>query len=670
MSIAWHIARKDLRRFWLPQVLIVVLILIQFGAGFALNHIEPMDIGLFTALGLYAKAFWALEGVVIYILTGLVMQEDPAVGNHAHWVTRPVSPRTLLGGKALGLLVMAVGWPLVVHVPWWLWAGAGVEDIVKGALELLLVNGLVVAAALPCATITSTLGQFLLYTAVPVVGMATAVTFFFATGGDVSNSPDPSVTQLAQLGSLIAIILATGGVACAATIYFTRRRFWVLLPLGGLTYACLFAFLSADRFEQRVFLPAQSVAHGDARNIHLTANRVEGNWASSATRGLLNLQLRLTASGVPKDAVLISTFSKHVLQGDGGFQIAADGSPDPENTTSASRSILMEAGRFAPEAPSEVEQKQWARRFLRPLIVDKPALANDDERYELIDSRLPAERQVQREKPTYHAALWFTLFSPTQVVEGELRKGVVLRSRSEVSKILEVYTGPGTGTMNVVMISRKPGRSILPIIHFFDEPSPAIQGAYSIVAADRKHMVESWVVPSNSLVISGVEIRRATVNFRLPGRGNADLDAFVRPSAEVFQSGFIEYISFAANDEFSTAVDLGQVEMPPLVTSGWRLNAPKEKVVAVSGAVGRPGSYSISNFTAAGWRVLLGRDACGLTDDADAKAAQIIRSKGGSTETIPFNMQVLMDEAQPAKDSIPALQDGDTVFVPTVPPAL
>src|ERR1700690_1965654 len=168
MNLAWHIAKKDMRRFWAPAALLCATAALRFGVGASLLLSDDSDRLRFVRMQVYANLLCAIGLFVTYLLVAAMVHED-AVGGPEFWQARPISGLKLLAGKALGLLLMLGLLPVLVTLLWWLFCGLGWPEICRAAAETLAVQMGVVILALPLAAVTREYGRFLLWTVVGVV---------------------------------------------------------------------------------------------------------------------------------------------------------------------------------------------------------------------------------------------------------------------------------------------------------------------------------------------------------------------------------------------------------------------------------------------------------------------------------------------------------------------
>jgi len=141
MNIAWHIVKKDLRRFWLAIALLVVVLaakaeflaiasdvrtasILQDDARFlhrpvAFNGRSALDLIIDLNLdnNLANHALAILMGIAcvsdFVLLAALVLGillEDRALGDRTFWRVRPISSGQMLAAKSVAIFL--IGWPL------------------------------------------------------------------------------------------------------------------------------------------------------------------------------------------------------------------------------------------------------------------------------------------------------------------------------------------------------------------------------------------------------------------------------------------------------------------------------------------------------------------------------------------------------------------------------
>lgn len=161
MSLIWHMVGKDLRRLgwpvglWLALILAhTLLVLGNLGSGKAI-------LPAYEGLSYFVATWGVVVGSVGFILAAWLVMDDSLVSTQAFWRTRPIHGARLLAAKALAAFVMFSLLPVVVLTPVWLWCGFSAGEWAWSALDLMLQNALISAAAFALASVTATSGQFL-----------------------------------------------------------------------------------------------------------------------------------------------------------------------------------------------------------------------------------------------------------------------------------------------------------------------------------------------------------------------------------------------------------------------------------------------------------------------------------------------------------------------------
>lgn len=177
MSLAWHIARKDIRRMVLPVTAWLAFIVVttagfRLGSGMAGGE---DDVSLLTT---WTMLLAGLQSVVGYLLAGAMVLEDPLVGTGGFLLTRPVANARLLLGKLLAALVLFVVAPAVALQPVWWLCRFPAEAWLAAAGVTIFWQAAVTVPALAIASLSPTLRHFLLGS----LGLAVMYTLFGAYG--------------------------------------------------------------------------------------------------------------------------------------------------------------------------------------------------------------------------------------------------------------------------------------------------------------------------------------------------------------------------------------------------------------------------------------------------------------------------------------------------------
>ena len=181
MRLAWHIAKKDLRRLALPAagwlVLVVAPVLVLGFSSPAIDAHAPSQIDGWTRVyGIWLQLIGAMQWMIGYLLAGALVLEDPLVDTNSFWMTRPVANARLLGAKLLAAFVLLVAAPIAALLPIWLANGFGAADVARAAVENVARFGASALCAMMVASLARNLAQFLLLSVV-IAGAALAVVF-------------------------------------------------------------------------------------------------------------------------------------------------------------------------------------------------------------------------------------------------------------------------------------------------------------------------------------------------------------------------------------------------------------------------------------------------------------------------------------------------------------
>jgi hypothetical protein len=224
MNATLQIVRKDFRRLrgWL--ICWIAILLLPIAMGFRLLGQDPLADKHWSAPATLA-IITGLEVVVGYILTLLLIHEDRIVGTDQFWLTRPISRCRLLAAKAIGAFAMVGLIPVAVFLPWWLWCGFGIGQIVHAARETVMVLALVVVAGALLASLTDSLARAMLWTLVLAAVALFGMLFFTVLNAARVRTGNDMALVISR--SVVAVVVV--GVECAAVVvvqFLIRRRGW------------------------------------------------------------------------------------------------------------------------------------------------------------------------------------------------------------------------------------------------------------------------------------------------------------------------------------------------------------------------------------------------------------------------------------------------------------
>lgn len=229
MRFSWLILRKDGRRLWVPLALWGALITARHVTDWRVATAIAEDGVWIERMKIFASLLSIFEKIVSYVLAGMLVLEDPAIGSTAFWLTRPISGWRMFGVKLLGLVGLSL-WPMLVSLPWWL--VSGFDETPLAIAVRITGQTLAIGAGMFLAAFLESVNSFFVWSFAAVV----MVILTFA----VRSGPERFLTTWHQLAFWVCIlsmaVLATG------TLYRFRRRSFVVV--GCLTAAVVAMLLS------------------------------------------------------------------------------------------------------------------------------------------------------------------------------------------------------------------------------------------------------------------------------------------------------------------------------------------------------------------------------------------------------------------------------------------
>lgn len=209
MKLILHIVRKDFRRMRWPLAGWLTVVLARLGIGFSL--VLKGGFGGMTDLQLdsLTGALLALDLLLTFVLTAMLVQEDALVGETQFWLTRPISGMRLLAGKLTGWFLLLWLPAFAVTLPWWLTCGFGGREIFWAALEMFALQLAVSAPAALVAAVTDSLSRFLLWAFVLVFAVGTAPMVLMTL---VASRSQIAASLAGVVGGLAVLLLTAVGV--------------------------------------------------------------------------------------------------------------------------------------------------------------------------------------------------------------------------------------------------------------------------------------------------------------------------------------------------------------------------------------------------------------------------------------------------------------------------
>lgn len=202
MKLIWHIVLKDWARLRLWLALWLTLYVLQVGLGFTLLYGDGVDLDWPVWLQLASAALILLQVVTGLIALCRLVHEDRLIGTDATWRTRPVAPARLLAAKLLTAVLAFGAAPVLVMVPWWLACGLGWPELWRAGLVALGFQALIILPAFWLASLTDTIGRFLLWLLVVGLGLVTVLLTMVWPG---SGATDVSAARLWAAGAITLV---------------------------------------------------------------------------------------------------------------------------------------------------------------------------------------------------------------------------------------------------------------------------------------------------------------------------------------------------------------------------------------------------------------------------------------------------------------------------------
>ena len=422
MKQVFHLVAKDLRHLrgwvfgWLATLTVPVVI------GVLLLRDEPTP-DQWNAYGVVLGAALGLQVVVAYLMTILLVQADRVVGTDAFWVTRPISGGRLLASKLVTAGLVFVGGAVLLYVPWWLFCGLGVREILVTAVELLPPAATVLVPAMLIGALTDSLGRALLWSMI-LAAVGLMVPAFFSVVLSSSSARFGSDLALFFVVGCGATLLAMG--TAVAILYRTRRYTrWLAVPAVGLVVALL-----VGRFAPLVWRPADEPSEWRAERA--AAVTVGFHDAYSGRGGINrsnlgierwdNVWVGFTLQGTAPDLVVEGVGARHRWTWEGGAHVGRDGRLNVLGTSGGFPMLGLKG------LPPDQETVDWWREQRRPgrlSSLGNPMTRPGEGFRVQANTLLPgsiAER-LDRDPARYAGSLWLTLRRPTVLNEMPLQPG-------------------------------------------------------------------------------------------------------------------------------------------------------------------------------------------------------------------------------------------------------
>ncbi len=653
MNLSWHIAKKDIRRFWAPLVALCAITALRLIVGTCLIRGDGSDPDYFSRMGVYANIMWGVGLFLTYMLVGAVVHEDSVAGE-AFWQTRPISGCSLLAGKSLGLFLMFGLLPVALLVPWWLGCGFGWSEVLRALFETLAIQLAVVLLALPWSVVTRDDGRFLLWTVVVAVAFATAFLVLTSKSKIVRSDFMPQFDMAWFLK--IVVLTSLGSLGVAIYQYVTRRTVKSVILIVVVIVLIVSGGRWGRRSGARLGLPRFGGPNGAAKDVTVS---FEDPREESTADGFGYGQFNLVAKHVPSDCVLLPLYSEQRLRW-------ADGSITDEQArfepwgSLYSRIFAGHLLRLVPEPTDEDWMYYAMRHALLPRKTWNPGGA--DKYFNYFTMMFSPETMIRLfgEKPEYDGTVWFRLMQPEIVAEREVRVGSEFIAGSTESRLVSVENDPEKQDLWLSFIERSPESVWTEVLSATHQTAWRVQPAYIVVTKTRTTASEGINASRVSALIGGVSIVLRKDGFRSRNRWDSSKHIWEKKRGE-FDGATLADVNYRETERFSSPVRGEFPRRPPVNDSGASIQNGK---YSVSGEVSRAGNYDVGPKENL---IIALRTAYGVSDRADLRRVELKRiSPDGSTSSTIVDVQAWLESDSPAIaiKTIPILEPGDSIYVP------
>lgn len=540
MKRVLHIVAKDLRRLrgWVIGWLATLTVPLVMGVMVLQN--EPTRSQLNT-IGAVLVAVLALQAVVAYVMAILLVQADRVVGTNAFWVTRPISGGRLLTAKMVTAVLMFVGGAILLYLPWWLFSGLGVREIIGAMVELVPPTAAVVVPAMLIGALTDSLGRALLWSLI-VAAVGVMVPAFFTVV--LTNASAQFAADLA-LFFVIGCVATLLAMATAVAMLYRTRRYtrWLAVPAAGLVLA-----MAVGRFAPLVWRPANEPSEWRAERAAQATVEFHDAYSlpGAPSRNTLerwdNAWVGFTLKGTPPDLIVEGIGARQRWTWESGAHV---GRESRLNVRTSSGTPML-GFKWLPPDPETVEWWRQQRRPPRFSSLSRPMSEPGDGIWLQANLPLPGSiaDRLDREPASYAGSLWLTLRRPTIVNEVPLRLGSWNVGKAHGMRILGSESRDDAGIIRIVDTTpfswresyrewRRRGRwfgarndrEYVLLNRVRNELLPVNGGAHS-------HIVAGVQLTWWELNVRGLQVRRADKWVTRPGWLDEVSVAFVRAVPE------------------------------------------------------------------------------------------------------------------------------------------
>lgn len=425
MSLMLHIVAKDLRRLRWPLAIWFGLLLAKYAIGFILIWGGKISGDVFKHLEIPTLVISMVEVVLVFLLTARLVQGDRVEGTRQFWLTRPISSGRMLGAKLLGVLLLLVAPALGLALPWWLACGFDLPWIAAAAVELLTWQLLAIFPAFLVASLTDTIGRFLVWSLVLAWLAAMAPIYTQMAWARASGARDLGTGFSSEQIFVAVVVMALVFAGVVVLQYQVRRwqRSVAVLAVGGLFALGTGTLWVGERAAGRG-RPAPeewNAAKGADVKLAWKEARVDKSSAPSFENGA-GIKGYLMAIGIPDGLALYGKGGEFTWQLPGGLRYEKSGRLE----SSAESRRAIRAIYSLPEPRRDEETEAWLRAHPPKPRRGVPASPPPEPEANLFAStRLPLSlvARTQREPAKLELGADLELRRPVVAVTVPLRQG-------------------------------------------------------------------------------------------------------------------------------------------------------------------------------------------------------------------------------------------------------
>jgi hypothetical protein len=572
MKPVLHIVRKDLARlrWWLVAWLGVLLLPVLFGFDLLVRGPLPGNDGSMDRIN---SALLGLEGLVVYVLTILLIQEDAIVGTRQFWLTRPITSGQLLAAKALGAIAIFGAMPVVVSAPWWWWCGFGLREMSIAALESCALAALVAIPAALVAVLTDSLARALLWTMVLIAAIPVTGEFFTAAIRAAMTPADFPGLAVSRAVLAVAAIAGEFLLVVVAKYYLRQRGRW--LALAGIAVVLTLASATAwpwsivGRNESREINPER------ARGVNVRFGAAKPGDLGGAIGGQTELrwqtlEVDVVATGAPRDENVWAMGADQHWRGAGGATI------DFRGRFQGDFLWLRSVGGMRAPMHDDETRRWWSERVREAaqrgrFLSLSPQLDRPEGEFPFRAGAFLWASQVdrlRRESPRYDARVWLELVRADIAVETPLEAGRWQRGRGRGMRIDRVF--PDAERPVIQMVDTQPGflsdqlRREAAEGRWFDEAELWKNSAWVAIVSNRARgeFMQVWdrSPRRRALVVNGVQINWHTLlRLSVPWQ--------VRDGHQQPVPGWLDGVTFGLATLHRDAVVARDVQVPRFVVT-------------------------------------------------------------------------------------------------------